>query len=107
MLQSKAPPLRTRLQDSLRSPRRVRGVAGSGIGRTLNTAVREAQGPSVADAVPLVNIASFGTCSSPLNPQVAAASAALGVPTAVPCVPEAGGDWQPASPTVQVGDGRC
>ncbi|MFF4567962.1 hypothetical protein, partial [Streptomyces sp. NPDC001435] len=31
---------------SRRSPRRVRGVAGSGIRRTLNTAVREAQGPS-------------------------------------------------------------
>lgn len=46
VLQSKTPPLRPRLQDSRRSPRRVRGVAGSSIRRTLNTAVREAQGPS-------------------------------------------------------------
>lgn len=45
VLQSKTPPLRTRLQGSRSSPRRVRGVAGSGIRRTFNTAVREAQGP--------------------------------------------------------------
>ncbi|MGW3852713.1 RHS repeat-associated core domain-containing protein, partial [Streptomyces fagopyri] len=46
---------------SRRSPRRVRGVAGDGIGRTLNAAVREAQGPSQGTLVDLAYTYGYGT----------------------------------------------
>lgn len=53
------------------------------------------------DGTPL-NVASFGMCSNPLNPAVAAATAAaFGTPTPAPCVPVTVA-WMPGSPTVQV-----
>ena len=43
---------------------------------------------TIQDHVPLVNIPSFGLCTSPANPAVAAATAAaLGVLTPMPCIP--------------------
>ncbi len=46
----------------------------------------------------------FGMCSCPANPTVAAATAAaLGVLTPMPCVPLAPAPWAPGAPTVLVG----
>ena len=43
---------------------------------------------TVMDFQPTVNIAAFGMCQSPSNPQVAAATAAaMGVLTPQPCIP--------------------
>jgi hypothetical protein len=58
---------------------------------------------SVADAVPLLNVAPFGMCRSLANPAVAAATAAaVGVLTPMPCVPVTA-SWTPGSPTVLAG----
>ncbi|GAA1214668.1 DUF4280 domain-containing protein [Kitasatospora nipponensis] len=57
---------------------------------------------TVADAVPLVNIPSFGVCVSPENPAVNATLESLGVLTPQPCVPVVSGPWEPGSPTVLV-----
>lgn len=59
---------------------------------------------TIMDHVPLVNVPSFGTCSSLGNPTVAAAtSAASGVLTPQPCVPVTGTPWAPGAATVTVG----
>lgn len=59
---------------------------------------------TVMDNKPMVNIPSFGMCSSIANPQVAAATAAaLGVLTPMPCIPVITAPWAPGSPTVLVG----
>lgn len=59
---------------------------------------------TVLDHKPLVNVLPFGVCSSPVNPQVAAATAAAqGVLTPQPCVPVTPAPWLPGSPTVLVG----
>jgi hypothetical protein len=52
----------------------------------------------------MVNIAPFGMCTTPSNPQVAAAtSAALGVLTPQPCIPVITAPWTPGSPKVSAG----
>lgn len=53
---------------------------------------------TIADNKPMVNILPFGVCTSPSNPQVAAA---LGSP--MPCVPVVVAPWTPGSPTVLIG----
>jgi hypothetical protein len=59
---------------------------------------------SIQDHQPLVNIGSFGMCTSLANPAVAAAtSAALGVLTPQPCVPVTPAPWSTGAATVQVG----
>lgn len=56
---------------------------------------------NILDHVPMVNIPSFGACSSLANPSVASAtSAALGVLTPMPCVPATTTPWTPGAPTV-------
>lgn len=46
----------------------------------------------------------FGMCTNPANPMVAAATAAaLGVLTPMPCVPVCAAPWTPGSPTVMIG----
>ena len=55
---------------------------------------------------PTVNIGPFGLCTTPTNPQVAAATAAaMGTLTPQPCVPVTPVPWAPGSPTVLV-DGQ-
>lgn len=82
------------------------GTAPSTMTGTSNLKVL-AQGYPVcvlADAAPMVNIRSFGMCTSLANPQVAAATAAaLGVLTPQPCVPAILGSWIPAQTKVIVG----
>jgi hypothetical protein len=58
----------------------------------------------VVDMAPMVNVAPFGMCTTPTNPQVAAAtSAAAGVLTPQPCVPVITAPWSPGSPKVSAG----
>lgn len=61
-------------------------------------------GANIMDHIPMVNIMSFGMCSSLANPTVAAAtSAALGVLTPQPCVPLTTAPWAPGSPAFLIG----
>jgi hypothetical protein len=56
---------------------------------------------NIQDHIPMVNIMPFGMCTSPSNPQVAAAtSAAMGVLTPQPCVPATLSPWTPGAVTV-------
>lgn len=55
-----------------------------------------------------VNIATFGMCTSMLNPQVASATAAaLGVLTPQPCVLAAVGTWTVINSNILVGGTPC
>ena len=57
---------------------------------------------TILDGAPMASIPTFGMCSNPANPTVAAATAAaLGVLTPMPCVP-ATVSWAPGCPTVTV-----
>jgi len=59
---------------------------------------------TIDDNKPMVNIMSFGMCTSLSNPQVSAATAAaLGVLTPMPCIPVISAPWAPGSPTVLIG----
>ena|SRR5579871_7048996 len=51
---------------------------------------------TVADFVPMVNIASFGVCNSPANPATANPSGSA------PCVPAIVSPWTPGAPNVLV-----
>jgi hypothetical protein len=54
----------------------------------------------ITDNIPIANISPFGMCTSLANPSVAAAtSAALGVLTPMPCIPNTPSPWTPGSPT--------
>lgn len=58
---------------------------------------------TIMDNKPMVNIMPFGMCSSPANPQVAAATAAaMGVLTPMPCIPVIAAPWVPGSLTVLI-----
>lgn len=60
---------------------------------------------TIMDNKPMANIPTFGMCTTPSNPQVAAAtSAALGVLTPQPCVPVIPAPWAPGAPKVMVGN---
>jgi len=58
---------------------------------------------TVNDYIPLVNIMSFGECSSTTNPAVIAATAAAnGVQTPAPCVPDTITPWSPGISDVAI-----
>ena len=53
---------------------------------------------TIQDHMPMVNIPTFGMCTSLANPVVAAATtAALGVLTPMPCVPATVSPWLPGA----------
>jgi len=60
---------------------------------------------NIMDHKPMVNITPFGMCTTPGNPAVAAAtSAAMGVLTPMPCVPNTPGPWVSGTPNVLLGN---
>ncbi|HUB30564.1 MAG TPA: DUF4280 domain-containing protein [Terracidiphilus sp.] len=60
---------------------------------------------NIMDHIPMVNIMPFGMCQSLANPTVAAAtSAAMGVLTPMPCIPNTPAPWIAGAPTVLLGD---
>jgi hypothetical protein len=83
------------------------GVAPSALTVVPSGTLLQAGGQLLArivDMAPMVNIAPFGMCTTPSNPQVAAAtSAAGGVLTPQPCIPVIPAPWAPGSPKVSVG----
>ncbi len=62
---------------------------------------------TIQDGGAMVNVPSFGMCTNPANPQVAAATAAaLGVLTPQPCIPQTA-SWIPAQGKVLAGGKPC
>lgn len=63
---------------------------------------------TISDVAANTNITPFGMCTSPANPQVAAATAAaLGVLTPQPCMCMAAGTWIPIKPQILIGSKPC
>jgi hypothetical protein len=59
---------------------------------------------NIMDHVPMMNIMPFGMCQSLANPTVASATtAALGVLTPMPCIPNTPAPWIAGAPTVLLG----
>ena len=57
------------------------------------------------DDIPMTNIMPFGMCQSLGESEVAAATtAALGVLTPMPCIPNTPAPWVPGAPTVMLGN---
>ena len=60
---------------------------------------------TIMDHKPMVNVPTFGMCQSLANPTVASAtSAAQGVLTPMPCIPNTVSPWTPGSATVTIGN---
>jgi len=70
-----------------------------------NTMTNQMPDANIMDHIPMVNIMPFGMCTSIANPTVASAtSAALGVLTPMPCIPNTPAPWVPGAPTVLLGN---
>jgi hypothetical protein len=70
-----------------------------------NKTMAGAPAANIMDHQPMVNIPTFGMCSSLANPTVASATAAaLGVLTPMPCIPNTTAPWVPGSATVMIGN---
>lgn len=83
------------------------GVAPSTLSVLPTSMVNASNMPAatIMDYAPMVNIPPFGMCTTPSNPQVAAAtSAAMGVLTPQPCIPVTSAPWTPGSSTVMIGN---
>ena len=81
------------------------GMAPSALAVLPKSRVLSSNQPAanIMDHVPMLNIQPFGMCTSPTNPQVAAATtAALGVLTPQPCIPVTPAPWAPGAPTVLI-----
>lgn len=75
------------------------GVAPVPISVLIPTVMSTTPAANIMDNKPMANVATFGMCSSPANPTVAAATAAaLGVLTPMPCVPATTAPWAPGCP---------
>ncbi|MGB3676831.1 MAG: DUF4280 domain-containing protein [Candidatus Nanopelagicales bacterium] len=74
------------------------GTTPSAINATPGPVVATTPACTIMDFAPGTNIATFGMCRSPTNPQVAAATtAAQGVLTPQPCVPATASPWTPGA----------
>jgi hypothetical protein len=80
------------------------GVAPSTLMPTPKTVMTSnMMAANIMDHKPIINILPFGMCQSLANPTVAAAtSAAMGVLTPMPCIPNTPAPWVPGAPTVML-----
>ncbi len=70
----------------------------------VNRSPGDMSAANVGDTTPMANIMPFGVCMSMANPAVsAAAAAAQGALTPMPCVPVCMGRWERGDPAVLVG----
>ncbi len=70
---------------------------------TLGSSGDQENAATVNDFLPMVNVAPFGMCQCPANPQVAAATAAaMGTLTPQPCIPVLPSPWTPGASIVTI-----
>lgn len=67
------------------------------IPKGIPTIIQGKLAATIMDYTPMVNISSFGMCTSPTNPAVAAAG---GIPK--PCVPSIPAPWSPGTPLFSI-----
>ncbi len=69
----------------------------------IGSSADEQPAGTIMDHIPMVNVAPFGMCQTPANPQVAAATAAAtGTLTPQPCIPVLPAPWSPGASVVIV-----
>lgn len=79
------------------------GVAPTSLISLTTSVLATTPAATTTDSAPIVNVPTFGMCSSLANPAVASATtAALGVLTPMPCVPVPAGTWIVGNPQVLI-----